>query len=222
MTRTLILIPTQTERDVLQPLLKTAADTGDRVELCGFGLVAAAARTMQLIGDVHPERVILVGLAGTFSDRLPVGSATTFAEVACFGIGAGSGDRHQTAGNMGWNHLDLPATQDRPEAVTVADTIAIAGSVVSDETVPPPQLLSVAAASANRKDAAIRSRRFPQAVAEDMEGFGVALACRLTQAPLDIVRGISNQAGDRDLSNWQIESALQAAAQIVLQLKSTW
>jgi futalosine hydrolase len=51
-------------------------------------------------------------------------------------------------------------------------------------------------------------------VAEDMEGFAVALACRLVGVPLDIVRGISNDAGDRDKVRWQVPQALRAAADL--------
>ena len=55
-------------------------------------------------------------------------------------------------------------------------------------------------------------------MAEDMEGFGVALACRLGGVPLGIVRGISNDAGDRDKSRWQIPAALTAAAELALRI----
>ena len=51
-----------------------------------------------------------------------------------------------------------------------------------------------------------------------MEGFAVALACRLAGVPLLIVRGISNTAGDRDTIRWQIEAALAAAAHLTLRI----
>ncbi|MFM8578800.1 MAG: hypothetical protein ACKOCN_08370, partial [Planctomycetaceae bacterium] len=57
-------------------------------------------------------------------------------------------------------------------------------------------------------------RLFPGAVAEDMEGFGVAMACRLVGVPLTIVRGISNIAGDRDTRQWRIRESLAAAADL--------
>jgi futalosine hydrolase len=55
-------------------------------------------------------------------------------------------------------------------------------------------------------------------VAEDMEGFAVAMACRLRGVPLDIVRGISNTAGDRDASRWQVAAALEAAGRLAVQI----
>jgi futalosine hydrolase len=54
--------------------------------------------------------------------------------------------------------------------------------------------------------------------AEDMEGFAVAAACRLAGIPLDIVRGISNTAGDRDHSHGQIDAACRAAASLAAAL----
>ena len=72
--------------------------------------------------------------------------------------------------------------------------------------------------SAQRQQAAQRQLRYPEAVAEEMEGFGVAMACRLAGVPLRIVRGISNHAGNRNLAEWQIEEALAAAAELASEL----
>jgi nucleoside phosphorylase len=41
-------------------------------ELCGFGIVAAAARTAQLLAAQRPEKVFLVGIAGRLDDRLAI------------------------------------------------------------------------------------------------------------------------------------------------------
>ena len=71
------------------------------------------------------------------------------------------------------------------------------------------------AASADDADVRLRRTAFPEAVAEDMEAFGVALACRLAGLPLDIVRGISNTAGDRRRENWRTQTALEAVASLV-------
>ena len=220
MTRTLILIPTGPERQVLGPRLEPVLKSDDRVELCGFGLVAAAARSSQLIASVRPDRVMLTGIAGTFSDDLPVGSATTFDEVACYGIGAGSGSSHQTAGDIGWNHFGDQQSEAGNSDLTISDTIRVSRTSSMDDMVRSCQLLSVAAASGSSNEAVIRLRRFPKAMAEDMEGFAVAMASRLAKVPLTIVRGISNHVGDRNIENWQVKAALRAAAKLVVQLAS--
>jgi nucleoside phosphorylase len=54
-----------------------------------------------------------------------------------------------------------------------------------------------------------------------MEGFGVALACHAAGIPLAIVRGISNRAGDRRVSSWAISPALQAAAELAIDVLKT-
>ena len=66
-------------------------------------------------------------------------------------------------------------------------------------------------ASATEAEAGERRGLFADAAAEDMEGFAVALACRLADVPLAIVRGISNAVGDRRFERWQIPEALDAA-----------
>lgn len=206
----LVLVPTERERRLLAPAVAPALPDGARIELCGFGPVAAAARTAELLATHRPERMLLVGIAGRIDERLAIGSAHLFQEVACFGVGAGSGAAFETAGAMGWPHW--PGDEAEPHR-SVGDVIPLARARSVDAT-PAGLLLTACAASADRADVADRRRLFPAAVAEDMEGFGVALACRLAGVPLEIVRGISNTAGDRDQANWAIEPSLAAAAQL--------
>lgn len=214
MTRTLVLIPTESEREVLGPLLASTMRADDQLELCGFGLVAAAALTAQIVADLRPERVLLVGIAGTFSGDLPVASATAFDEVACYGIGAGSGEEHRTAGDMGWNYVGGRVSDINIGGPVIADVITLQGLRSTSAVDQSCQLLSVTSVSGDSHDTAIRRRRFPGAMAEDMEGFAVAMACRLAAVPVTVVRGISNQVGDRNVANWEIKLALEAAADL--------
>ena len=203
----LLLVPTAGERRVI------AAALGDscRIELCGFGPVAAAARTAALLATHAPASVLLAGIAGRFDERLAIGSACLFSEVACHGVGAGSGAAFQPAAALGWPQW--PGDPPGHEAA-IGDVIACTPAAAPT---PPAAglLLTACAASADAADVAARRRLFPTAVAEDMEGYGVALACRLAGVPLRIVRGISNVAGDRDKSRWQIGPALEAATALV-------
>ena len=76
----LLLIPTEPELRLLRPRLGPLA-LSDRmagqwtIALCGFGLVAAAARTAMLIAQQRPQQVMLVGIAGALSDTAAIGSA---------------------------------------------------------------------------------------------------------------------------------------------------
>jgi futalosine hydrolase len=209
MPRPLILVPTELERRALAPALTAVVGP---LELCGFGPVAAAARTALLLGRLAPERVILVGIAGRFDERLAIGSARRFSAVACHGIGVGSGDAFEPAAALGWPQWPGAAAHPEP----VGDVISLGSSSAADND--GGLLLTACAASADSGDAATRRRLFPDAVAEDMEGFGVALACRLHGVPLEIVRGISNTAGDRDKTRWRVAEALAAAAGLVTRI----
>ena len=209
----LILIPTDLERRVVAPLLRL--DAVDRVALCGFGLVAAAARTAGLVAAARPRRVVLAGIAGRFAAGPAVGTAAVFAEVGCAGIGIGLGAAHESAARIGWPQW--PGEPGPPASAPIGDALRLAAGAGPD--VPRAgELLTVAAASATAAEAALRRSAHPAAVAEDMEGFAVACACALAGVPCTIVRGIANEAGDRDHARWQTRPALEAAAALVNRL----
>ena len=194
-------MPTEIERQHLasQPRFNAY---GPR-ELCGFGPVAAAARTTSQIAIHKPDRVLLIGIAGTFNASvLPVGGAALLPRVIMHGIGVGTDERFVPAGEMGFQHW-----AGQGEECPIGDELVLSTprSSISGS------LLTCSAASASTKDMRHRLDRYPGVVAEDMEGYAVALACRLENVPLVIVRGISNVVGDRQSKNWQTPQALIAA-----------
>ncbi|MFK8113533.1 MAG: futalosine hydrolase [Rubripirellula sp.] len=214
----LILVPTPGELETIRPLLGTESDDL-AFQVCGFGPIAAAARTAALISRYKASRVVLIGIAGSFDiAKYPVGSAGRFEEVACHGIGVGSGPDFQSATDLGW-HQFSGGDDAQPK---ISDTIRLDSTYVANQKISG-QLLTVCSASANAEEASIRRQMFPHAIAEDMEGFAVATACTLASVPLQIVRGISNQVGDRNHEHWQIEKALRSAAKLARRLMpQTW
>ena len=178
----IVFVPTELERRTLEELGGLGA-----VDLCGFGPVAAAARTTKLLLERRPDRVLLVGIAGTYDARAAaIGSALEIGHVAIDGFDA--------AGFEPWPGIG--SALDLGEAPAV--------------------LVTVLAPSSSRAEADARRRRHEGALAEDMEGYGVAVACRMAGIPLAIVRGISNEAGDRDAKRWRIREALSAARRLAL------
>ena len=209
MTRLLLLIPTDFELQQLQPLLSESVKRADGViRTCGFGPIVAGIHTTNLLALYKPRAVMLVGIAGALGPHLPIGTATTFSRIACYGIGAGSGSDFETASELGWPQWTDPefgeSFGDVIEPTVESDPGGSAGSM----------LLTVCAASGCTEDVAHRLRKFPHAVAEDMEAFSVALACRMARIQLTVIRGISNMAGDRDKANWNVAAALEAAAEL--------
>ncbi len=154
--------------------------------ICGFGLAESGARSAHAIAT-RPEAadgVILIGAAGTYDpSAYPVGSAVVAGSVRCHGIGADG--RSPEALGFG-----------RPEVLDLAG-----GG---------PEIVSVAQAS-DREAADLIVAAHPQAVAEEMEGYAVALAAHEFGVDLWIVRGISNVAGDRNVAGWALPEAIAAA-----------
>ncbi len=216
---TLVLIPTAAERRRIED--QGGLDPGlALVHVCGFGPVASAARTAELLARLRPAHVVLVGIAGTFDEaRLPVGSALAFDSVAIEGIGAGEGERLVGPAALGFPQWP---GGEVGEPARVDDSILLAGrSRTTDAGTsggPVAQLLTTCAASASPDQARLRRARHPQALAEDMEGYAVALACALANVPVSIVRGASNVVGDRDPSRWRIPAALAAARERAIEL----
>jgi futalosine hydrolase len=162
------------------------------VALTGIGLAAAGATSSRWFAQMKPDAAVLVGLCGTFDrSKLAVGGLLEATAVSCDGIGAGEGDRFVEVGEP------LHALRCAPARVRAKD-------VVHGE------VLSVAAAAGNGRMVRSRRARHPRALAEEMEGYAVALAARLAGVPLTILRGASNVAGDRVHRRWKIAEALAA------------
>jgi len=211
---TLVLVPTELELRRLEDQGGLLASHGI-VRVCGFGPIAAAARCSRMLAQLTPARVLLVGIAGAYDvERDPIGCALEFSSVAIDGIGAGEGRELVPPAALGF-----PQWPGSPGAPAVEERLPLARAPSGDAGL----LLTTCAASAARAQVVARLERFPGARAEDMEGFGVACACRLAGVPLRIVRGISNRVGDRDAKHWSLPRALASARLAALALlESAW
>ena len=202
----LFLIPTEFELQKVKSIL--AANYPQRAklfefQLCGFGPIAAAATTMQLLAT-GPTSVVLLGIAGTYqAERFPIGSATKFNHVICHGVGVGSGPQFTPASELGWQ-----------QGPAIGDRLACTSSVTDDLNC---DLLTVCSAADSLAEATTRLTKNPTTVGEDMEAFGVAIACHMLKIDFEVIRGFSNIAGDRNKTNWRIDQALSAAVDLLLQ-----
>lgn len=216
--RSLLLIPTAFEKSKC-PLefLEHLDSFGVDVEVCGFGVIAAAALSSRLIALKKPTRVILLGIAGLYETDhaigLQVGQSVQFDSVACYGIGVGNGAAYKSASELGWSQLPTSVSSTTAGEEYLLNTVRDGNAIPTDRL-----LLSVAAASSNYEESIEKLKRFPNAIAEDMEGYGVAMACELSSTPLTIVRGISNRVGDRDHKRWMVDEAMANGCKLVLEI----
>ena len=208
---TLLLFPTELERARFRD--QGGLEPGYALRaIAGFGPVAAAARTAQLVATLRPRRVLLLGIAGAYdTGRHPIGTALAFRRVAVDGIGAGEGTTFQ-----GPPALGFPQWPGSPG--TTAEAVQDSLDLWTPAGIEGGLLLTTCAASDSADQAATRLKRFPRAQAEDMEGFAVAFACALHGVPCAVVRGVSNLVGDRDPGRWRIPAALAAARRLALEV----
>ncbi|MDY7087066.1 MAG: futalosine hydrolase [Actinomycetota bacterium] len=167
------------------------------VEPVGVGPAAAAAGTARLLASGGYRAVISAGIAGGFAGRAPVGSTVIGLRSIAADLGAETPDGFLTVDELGFGTSVLPADPSLVRSLIEALPEAIPGDVVTLSTV------TGTAATAERLAAS-----YPQAVAEAMEGFGVAVAAG--SLPFAELRTVSNPIGPRDRAAWRLKEAFAA------------
>jgi len=167
------------------------------VEAVGVGPAAAAAGTARLLATGRYRAVISAGIAGGFPGRAPVGATVLGARSIAADLGAETPDGFLTVEELGFGTSRLDADPVLLEALAAALPSAIVGDVLTLSTV------TGSAGTARRL-----AERFPQAVAEAMEGYGVATAA--AGLPFAELRTISNPVGPRDRGAWRLKEAFAA------------
>jgi futalosine hydrolase len=161
---------------------------------------AAAALTAATLGGAGYDLVVSAGIGGGFQPEAPVGSLVVASELVAADLGAETSDGFVSATELGFGTV-----AHRPDTAFVARiaeaTRARTGVVLTVSTVTG----TAARASALRA-------RHPGALAEAMEGFGVAEAAAAAGCPVVELRAVSNAVGPRDRAQWRVADALAALA----------
>jgi futalosine hydrolase len=177
---------------------RAGADPGRVVvEVVGVGPAAAAAGTARLLAAGRYRAVISAGIAGGFPGRAAVGAIVLGARSIAADLGAESPDGFLSVEELGFGTSVLPADPELLAGLTAALPAAIVGDV-----------LTLATVTGTAETAAALAARHPEAVAEAMEGFGVAVAA--AGLPFAELRAISNAIGPRDRRSWRLREALDA------------
>lgn len=196
--RLLVVTAVAAERDAIRAVRPASVGTGPtQVELLigGVGPAAAAAATASAIAIRRPDLVISAGIAGGFAP-IAVGAIAVASSIVFADLGAETADGFAPLSTLGFG-------VDRYD---VAPALAVA---LSDRTGGHlGTILTVATVTGTAARAHEVQRRHPDAVAEAMEGAGVAAAATLFGVPFVEVRAISNLVGPRERDSWRIPEAL--------------
>jgi futalosine hydrolase len=169
----------------------------------GVGTAAAAAGTARLLATGDYRAVISAGIAGGFAGRIEVGGVALATESIAADLGADSPDGFLPLSSLGFGVDRRAVDADLLAALRAALPGAVAGPILTVTTV-----TGTAAATRDLEG------RFPDAVAEAMEGFGVATAAAGAGLPFAELRTISNPVGPRDRGAWRVADALAALSEV--------
>jgi len=194
---------------------RDAIDRGDRTVVAAGGVgSASAAATAAWLLAVPAARdpfdvVVCAGIAGGFAGHAPVGSTVLAARSVAADLGADTPDGFESIASLQLGQSTLEADRSYLDYLGRSLPDAVVGDVLTVSTV---------TGTAERADALLA--RWPAAVAEAMEGFGVACAAQLAGAAFLELRTVSNPVGPRDRAAWRLDDALAALERSVAGLAS--
>ncbi|MEU6650681.1 futalosine hydrolase [Streptomyces sp. NPDC046900] len=158
----------------------------------------ACALTAAALDGTPYDLVVSAGIAGGFAPHAPVGSLVIADDIVAADLGAETPD-----GFLPVTALGFGTVNHRPPNSLVRDLVAATGALAGG-------VLTVSTVTGSAARAAELRTRHPYALAEAMEGFGVAEAATAHGTPVVEIRAVSNPVGPRDRAAWRIGDALAA------------
>lgn len=199
--RVLIATAVPVERDAVAAALPAGALLD--VVAVGVGPGAAAAGTATALARAEAAGrpyglVVSAGIGGGFAPDAPVGSLVVADAVTAADLGAETPEGFAPVTELGFGTVT-----HRPPPSLVRELAGACGAATGT-------VLTVSTVTGSAERAAELRLRHPGALAEAMEGFGVAEAAVLHGVPVAEVRAVSNPVGPRDRAAWRIGDALAA------------
>jgi futalosine hydrolase len=206
--RLLVVTAVEAERSVLA---RGLAHDGVEVLAVGVGMAAAAASTAHALASRHRYDLVLsAGIAGGFDGRAGLLDTVVASRSIAADLGADSPEGFLSLDELGFGSSTVEVA---------SDALALLRHALPDATVGDVLTVSTVTGTAERTAALLA--RHPGAVAEAMEGFGVATAAARAGVPYAELRTISNPVGPRDRGAWRIREALDALGAAAARLASS-
>jgi futalosine hydrolase len=176
----------------------------------GVGMAVAAAGTAKLLtlADGRYRGVISAGIGGGIG--VPLGATVLAAHSIAGDLGADSPEGFIGLDELGFGSTVHKVDQRLLTSLRAALPEAVVGDILTMNTV---------TGTAERIRRLVD--RYPAAVAESMEGYGVACAAAQADLPFAELRTISNAVGPRDRDAWRIKEALEALTKASQMLSTT-
>lgn len=202
--RVLFVVAVEAEAQAVRQAAQQVPDVYTTIMVGGVGPVDAAVSTMRALLQEEYDQVVSAGIGGGFAPEVPALGAIVLGSSAHFAdLGAASGDGFLSVEQLGFGQSCLAF-----ESVwTQRWQTALAAAGIPSERGP---IITVATATGTAEGAQALRQRVPGALAEGMEGYGVARAAASCGVAFTEIRAISNWVGPRDRAAWRIPEALKA------------
>ncbi|ADU29130.1 futalosine hydrolase [Evansella cellulosilytica] len=195
-----ILVMTAVDAERQAVLRGLKENTSITVTVAGVGPAEAAANTAIALSKGHYDLVISMGIAGGFVNKAPVGSVVIADQIIHADLGAESSEGFLPVEQLGFGTSKVTVDEQLMKNMLLAleklEASVRIGSILTLSTV-----------TGTKQTADVLQQRYPHAVAEAMEGFGVAIAAEQFGLPCMEIRAISNPIGPRDREAWKIKEA---------------
>lgn len=206
--RILVVTAVTAELDAVTAGLERAGREGaahrparTEVLAAGVGPAASAAHTAAALSAAAAQGdpftlAVSAGIGGGFGQ--PLGGVVVASSIVAADLGAAGPDGFVSVADLGFG-----VTEHLPPSGLVREVAEAAGAAAGP-------VLTVSTVTGTAERARELAARHPGAVAEAMEGFGVAEAAVAHGVPVLELRAVSNPVGPRDRAAWRIPEALAA------------
>jgi futalosine hydrolase len=167
----------------------------------------AGALTAAALHGTPYDLVVSAGIGGGFLPDAPPVTLVVADEITAADLGA---ETDATDGPDGTPEGFLPVTDLGFGTVTHLPPAALVRRAAEATGARTGTVLTVSTVTGTARRAAVLRARHPRALAEAMEGFGVAEAAAAHRTPVLEIRAVSNPVGPRDRAAWRIGDALAA------------
>ena len=179
----------------ISPWLYAGTLQGQSVEILisGIGVATTTFRLTQTLINRSYHRAISMGIAGSFTDDIPLATVVQITEDCFADLGIDNNGTFLTLREAGFSNVDSDFMSNP------SPTLSPHRNVLD---------ITVQTATGSQKRIDQLLNRYQPEV-ETMENAAFFYVCRMTQIPFASFRAISNKVEPRNRENWQITEAIE-------------
>ena len=178
--------------------------------VCGVGPAMAAFSCGRELALNRYDLVIHTGIAGSIREEVKPGEAVAVTRDQFYLLGSEDHDRFLSVFELGLTDAN---TEPYSQGKIDADPTCLS---LLPQSVKQVEGITVQCVHGRQESIQRLKKAYPEATTESQEGASVMLAVRLSGLPCIQLRGISNRVEPRNREAWQIEPALNAVNQILI------